>query len=81
MSGFQNDGGFPKSAAWVLNAEGVRNAYREKRKREADGDGGDDDGKRKRKRKATNRQEEAEARKAKASLTIKPGESLKHFNR
>ncbi|KLO19705.1 hypothetical protein SCHPADRAFT_992650 [Schizopora paradoxa] len=81
VSGFQNDGGFPKSAAWVLNAEAVRSAYREKRKREADG--GDDDGKRKRKRKATNGQGETDGdvQKAKASLTIKPGESLKHFNR
>jgi len=79
VSGFQNDGEFPKSAAWVLNAEGVRSAYREKRKREKDGDGGDDDGKRKKKkRKAADGQE---ALRAKANLMIKPGESLKHFNR
>ncbi len=76
MSGFQNDGEFPKSAAWVLNAESVRSAYREKRKREKDGDGGDDDGKRKKKKRKA-----ADGQEAKASLMIKPGESLKHFNR
>lgn len=74
----------PKSASWVLNAVSVRSAYREKRKRGetglGDGTKEEEQGNREKKKRKSDL-DAVEESKARGSLAIKPGESLRHFNR
>jgi len=73
----------PKSAARVLNAQAVRDAWNMKKRKHEDGSGDGPGGKR---RKTTERiarsGNKEKSRNLKAmSLTIQPGESIQHFNR
>ena len=67
----------PKSASRILNASKIRDAFKLRKRKLEDGDDGERQGKR---RKSDGKS--GTAGKGKGSrLTIKPGESIQHFNR
>lgn len=67
----------PKSMTRILNAEATQRAWRERKRSLAD-EGGDGEGAKRKKRKTSNGHENQAKQ---SGFQIKPGESLKHFNR
>jgi len=67
----------PKSASRILNASKIRNDFKLRKRKLDDGDDGERQGKR---RKSDGKSGTAEKGK-RSRLTIKPGESIQHFNR
>lgn len=65
--------------ARILNAEEVQKAWREKKRSLTEDDGNTDGNGGKRKKRKTDNAGEAVP--SKSALKIKPGESLRHFNR